>query len=235
MSKDFVYTGDDVLEVMSKYAVKRNKGVELLIQKHFNLSNPAAPVKLLEFGAGKGEFINRFVSRPNIETYATDLDEEYYLQLSQRHHAFHTLDNLPHPVHYIFAIDVLEHIEDDLTILRQMHQALTKDGKILIYVPARQELYSKFDAKIGHFRRYTFQELRDKALQAGFSIETLRYHDFLGYFAAYYNKLFFKEGDNLNHNAVKIYDTYLVPTSNVIEKILVKPFIGKDLLLVARK
>ncbi|MDJ1503681.1 class I SAM-dependent methyltransferase [Xanthocytophaga agilis] len=235
MTNEFVYTGDDVLDVMSKFAVKRNKAVESLITTSFNLDKLTSQVKLLEFGAGRGEFINRFRNKQYIQTLATDLDEDYCLKLSQNHTAFHTLDELPYPVNFIFAIDVLEHIEDDLAILKQMHQSLTSGGKIFIYVPARQELYSQFDKQIGHFRRYHLKDLKNKALQAGFTIDSLRYHDFLGYFAAYYNKFFFKENDTLNSKAVSIYDTYLVPVSNVIEKLLVKPFIGKDLLLVASK
>lgn len=235
MSNDFVYSGDDVLDVMSKFAINRNKSVESLITSYFQLNTADTAVKLLEFGAGRGEFIDRFRNKKNVETYATDLDDEYYLKLSQRHTAYRTLDDLPQPVNYIFAIDVLEHIEDDVAILKQMHHSLVKGGKILIYVPARQELYSPFDKQIGHYRRYGLNELKNKSLQAGFAIETLRYHDFLGYFAAYYNKFFFKENDKLNAKAVSIYDTYLVPVSNAIEKIMVKPFIGKDLLLVASK
>jgi len=235
MATDFIYSGDDVLDVMSKFAINRNNSVEYLITKYFNLHQPSSPVKLLEFGAGRGEFINRFLNRPNIETFATDLDEEYYQRLSQKHTAYRTLDELSHPVNYIFAIDVLEHIEDDMAILKQMYNSLENKGKILIYVPARKELYSKFDAQIGHYRRYGLREMKEKTLKAGFAIDLLRYHDFLGYFAAYYNKLFFKEGDSLNARAVEVYDTYLVPVSTVIEKVLVKPFIGKDLLLVASK
>jgi len=235
MTPEFTYTGDDVLDVMSKYAVNRNNSIASLITKHFNLEQPVPTVKLLELGAGRGEFINRFVNKANIETYATDLDEDYLQVLSQNHIVYRDLQSLAHPVNYIFAIDVLEHIEDDVAILKQMNRVLLPGGKILIYVPSRMELYSAFDKQIGHFRRYGFKEIQDKALSAGFSIDVLRYHDFLGYFAAYYNKFFFKAGNSLNAKAVKVYDTWLVPVSTVIERLLVRPFIGKDLLLVASK
>ncbi len=236
MSETFEYTGDQVLDVMSKYALNRNKGIEKLISHYFDLAGRKAPVKLLEFGAGRGEFIDRFAGQSNIFTYATDLDEQYYRRLQKKHRAYHVLSDLPEPVDYIFAIDVLEHIEDDLSILREIRAHLTGKGKVLIYVPARAELYSRFDEQIGHFRRYHPGDLRQKAMAAGFTIETLKYHDFLGYFAAYYNKLLAgRNNGQLNPRAVRFYDRWLVPCSEVIEKIMRKPFIGKDLLLVARK
>lgn len=236
VNNEFIYSGDDVLAVMSKYAVNRNRGVERLISHYFNLSHPQHSVKLLEFGAGRGEFINRFLGKPNVTTYATDLDEYYYLNLQKHHRAYRLLTDVPEAVEYIFAIDVLEHIEDDVLIMRQMHERLVRGGKMLIYVPARPELYSAFDRKIGHFRRYRPGELRAKAMSAGFSIDVLKYHDFLGYFAAYYNKLLAGSNNGeLNAGAVRLYDRWLVPLSNAIEKVLHKPFIGKDLLLVASK
>jgi SAM-dependent methyltransferase len=155
--------------------------------------------------------------------------------LNEKHVAYQSLDKLTEKIDYIYDIDVLEHIEDDLGVLKKIYSALPDKGKVLIYVPARPELYSSFDKKIGHFRRYTLSDLKQKILAAGFSINLLKYHDFLGYFAAYYNKLFFKDDGRLNVHAVKFYDQFLVPSSNFIEKLLVHPFIGKDILLVASK
>ena len=224
---------------MSKYAINRNRVVENFIHSAFALDNVAGrntPFRLLEFGAGRGEFIDRFRGIANVETIASDLDPLYLAALATRHTVAEGIESLPAPVDGIFAIDVLEHIEDDRAALAMMHRALTPNGKILIYVPARMELYSPFDKAIGHFRRYDVADLRTKALEAGFHIETARYHDFLGYFAAYYNKLFTSDdAAGLNPRAVEIYDRYLVPTSEGIERIIRRPPIGKNVLLVASK
>ena len=234
----FEYTGDDVLDVMAKYAVNRNKTVENLIRQHFGLYKaPAAPFNLCGFGEGRGEFIDRFQYETHVVTYATDLDPLYQSRLGERHRAYADIAALPTPMHGIFAIDVLEHIEDDRTMLAELHAALHTGGRLLIYVPARMELYSAFDKAIGHFRRYTVAELQEKAKAAGFEVETIVYHDFLGYFAAYYNKLFTSDTNSgLNARAVAIYDKYLIPFSNFLEKMMGnRPFIGKNVLLVAKK
>lgn len=237
-SSEFVYTGDNVLDVMGQFAINRNRSVEQLITKYLGLdkADPQNPLKILEFGAGKGEFINRFIGKAGMESWVVELDDTYRNQLSQNHQAFKDIAEIAdNSMDGIYLIDVLEHLEDDRAFLRAFHQKLKPGGKLFIYVPARMELFSAFDTKIGHFRRYHKKELRNKVTEAGFSIETLRYHEILGYFAAYFNKFFSKGNDGeLNAGAVKIYDKFLVPTTNLIEKV-VSPPIGKSLYVSLSK
>ena len=82
---------------------------------------------------------------------------------------------------FIFCLDVMEHIEDDVAALRQMLQALKPGGKLLIHVPSR--FFKNTDGTVifisdadawkinpGHVRPgYTVQELHDKLCTAGFT------------------------------------------------------------------
>ena len=52
-------------------------------------------------------------------------------------------------------LNVLEHIEDDVSELRLVRRMLEPAGHLIIYVPALPSLYGPFDKRIGHFRRYT--------------------------------------------------------------------------------
>lgn len=70
----------------------------------------------------------------------------------------------------IGAFDVLEHIEDDVTVLTQMYQACRHGGGIIITVPQHPWLWSQADEYAHHVRRYTQRELRLKLKQAGFQI-----------------------------------------------------------------
>lgn len=238
MPENFIYTGGDVLDVMSRFAKRRNRVVEELIRTHvaFNLADDNTPLKILEFGAGKGEFCNRFIHTKNLETWVVELDDAYREQLAQHHKAFKDISEVPEN-HFdgIYLIDVLEHLKDDRKFLQQFYQKLKPGGKLFIYVPARMELFSAFDKKIGHERRYHKGEFNRKIREAGFSIKVLRYHEILGYFAAWFNTLFSKANDgNLNAKAVAIYDRFLVPTTNWIERWVVPP-IGKSLYVVGEK
>ena len=55
------YSGDKILDLFSKYAKNRNKQIFRLLEKDLLANHPHAK-KILELGAGKGEFINRFKS-----------------------------------------------------------------------------------------------------------------------------------------------------------------------------
>lgn len=226
------YQGKQVLEVMARCAVNRNKAIEKLIVRCFGLERLQVRKKMLEFGAGSGEFIDRFRGHPMLSTYAVEIDEEYLRSLSNRHAAFRTLADLPTPVDFIYTVDVLEHIEDDVDALRSLHEVLVPHGLLLIYVPARPELYSAFDRSIGHHRRYRMKELKSKVVEARFSMRVAKYDDFLGYFASLYNK--FTSDGTLNPRAVRIYDRLFVPVTRTIEAV-VRPPIGKNILLVAEK
>jgi SAM-dependent methyltransferase len=71
------------------------------------------------------------------------------------------------------AFDVIEHIPDDLEVLRSIHAMLAPGGRVLVTVPAHQSLWSYFDAASHHCRRYELSELRQKLIQTGYEVEFL--------------------------------------------------------------
>jgi SAM-dependent methyltransferase len=73
----------------------------------------------------------------------------------------------------IGAFDVLEHIDEDDTVLLQMFQATRQGGGILVTVPQHRFLWSAMDEYAFHKRRYTRDELRQKVEKAGFRIERI--------------------------------------------------------------
>jgi 2-polyprenyl-3-methyl-5-hydroxy-6-metoxy-1,4-benzoquinol methylase len=133
----------------------------------------------------------------------------------------------------IVYVNVLEHVEDDLGELRAMHDALTPDGHILIFVPALMSLYSEFDKRIGHFRRYRKAELEEKCRKAGFEVVKSRYFDFAG-ILPWYLKFKIMRATDLNPTAVTAYDRIAIPFVRLFERIVPVP-IGKNVILAARK
>lgn len=79
----------------------------------------------------------------------------------------------------IGAFDVIEHIEDDETVLKNLWRALKNNGAVLITVPQHRWLWSEADVHAGHFRRYRKGELSNKLEEAGFSIEYMTSFVFL--------------------------------------------------------
>jgi SAM-dependent methyltransferase len=70
----------------------------------------------------------------------------------------------------IGAFDVIEHIEEDEVVLREVHEALRPGGALLLTVPQHPALWSPQDVHAGHVRRYTAASLRGKVEAAGFEV-----------------------------------------------------------------
>ena len=60
----------------------------------------------------------------------------------------------------LFALDVIEHLDDDLGAVCRLSRMLRPGGLAVISVPALPELYSDFDRIQGHRRRYGPETLR---------------------------------------------------------------------------
>ena len=75
--------------------------------------------------------------------------------------------------------DVVEHVVDDVAMLRAAGRALKADGHMLITVPADMRLWSPYDEVFGHKRRYTRCELTDVIERAGLTVERMSYYSTL--------------------------------------------------------
>ena len=75
----------------------------------------------------------------------------------------------------ICALDILEHVEDDLKALCQLRRVCKKGGRLLITIPAFNFLWSGEDNVSEHKRRYTRHEIVAKAEAAGLKIEKATY------------------------------------------------------------
>lgn len=67
------------------------------------------------------------------------------------------------------SLDVIEHLEDDLTALHELRRTVVQGGALLVTVPAYQWLWSGHDEINHHHRRYTRRTLQCVAEQAGWT------------------------------------------------------------------
>jgi hypothetical protein len=75
----------------------------------------------------------------------------------------------------VLLMDVLEHVDDDVELLRQYARGVPADGRVLISVPAFQFLWSGHDVFLEHRRRYTRAMLERTVAEAGLIVERTRF------------------------------------------------------------
>lgn len=113
----------------------------------------------------------RFKARPECQFSLLDISTCTQAELAElQTSAFNT----------ILAINVLEHIEDDATLLQRAEQILVPGGYLLVLVPAHQWLYGDYDRLDGHYRRYSRKVLKNVVSQTSLEIQQMHYFNLLG-------------------------------------------------------
>ena len=149
--------------------------------------------RVLELGAGTGTF-TKVLARTASSVDALEPSSRSFSELctatsglrnvTPLHGRLETLASRESG-HYDNAVlvNVLEHIEDDADCLRELARLIRPGGGLAVWVPAHEFLYSRFDFRLGHYRRYSLKELRDLACEAGFEVDQVEYRNAPGAFA----------------------------------------------------
>lgn len=132
---------------------------------------------LLEIGCGTGYVLDGFSRQfPHLRPAGSDIYLEALAFARKRLPSvdLFQMDACKIPFQNEFDVigmfDVLEHISDDVSVLRQVYQAIVPGGEFLITVPQHPSLWSRIDEQDFHKRRYTRKDLTEKLVQSGFSI-----------------------------------------------------------------
>ena len=140
-----------------------------------------APGLIIEGGIGSARNLLEF-SQLGYEVIGFDLMEDAVEHGRSRGLANSFVHDLSQPwpvsaasAKAVLLLDVMEHMEDPVQLLKNAAETLSDDGGIIITVPAYPMLYSDWDRKLGHFRRYTKSQFRKHAEQAGLKVKWLTY------------------------------------------------------------
>jgi len=223
------YTGTENLEVMTD-AVNYNCFLVSLIQNQALLGG-----NTVDFGAGIGTFA-KAVSCGGYQVHCIEPDHRQLARILESGLAA-SLDLAcieDGSVDLLYTLNVLEHIEDDVSALQICYDKIKPGGRLLIYVPAFQILYSSMDRNVGHIRRYTRTELSGKVHAAGFDIMKNEYVDCAGFLASLLFKILGNKSGTINRGALIAYDRYVFPLSRLGDMIFNRLF-GKNVFLVARR
>jgi SAM-dependent methyltransferase len=93
-------------------------------------------------------------------------------------------------VDLLSALDVLEHLDDDMRAFEEFHRVLRPAGLLLVTVPAYRFLWSEHDEALMHRRRYVASELHVKLTRSGFRVVKRSYAVFFTFFPIVFYRLF---------------------------------------------
>lgn len=206
-----------------------------------DLITPHLGPAVLEVGAGHGEFAAQLHDARSLVLTDTDpacidaLHRRYATdsRVTVAHYAVGTPIALDDPVDAVVALNVLEHIEDDVAALRELSGYLKPGGRVVLWVPAYERLYGEFDRLVGHWRRYEPDSMRATMAAAGLHVTVCRPVNLLGGLAWW---LAVRRGDvrQPSPRLVRIYDDVVVPVTRLIERIGTPPF-GQSILAVGQR
>ena len=209
---------------------------------------PACSGNILEIGSGIGNISSYFLQNGSNITLS-DLRENYLNILRDKFKNYQNLkgvitldlvDNdfenkykhLIGTFDTVYALNVVEHIEDDKLAIANCRKLLRENGSLVILVPAYQFLYNRFDKELEHFRRYTSNKLNKLFADNNFKITKTQYFNFAGIFG------WFLSGKLLNKKTIpgdqmKLYNM-LVPIFKIADKIMLRKA-GLSVITFGRK
>ncbi|OGA39128.1 MAG: methyltransferase [Betaproteobacteria bacterium RIFCSPLOWO2_12_FULL_62_13] len=160
------------LEARNFWFRARNRLIVWALKRFFDGAQ-----SLLEIGCGTGFVLSGIAAAfPNVRLAGSEVNPEGLGFAASRVASARLMQmdarRIPFEAEFdvVGAFDVIEHIDDDRTVLREMHRAVKPGGGILLTVPQHRFLWSEYDVRARHVRRYTADELRGKVLEAGFRI-----------------------------------------------------------------
>ena len=194
--------------------------------------------RVLEVGCGMGGFTRALLGRERVVSVDSNprMIERLREQLSDHPEWQGVVADLTDPgfpetaralgCDSILALNVIEHIEDDGRALAALREALPRGGTAAVLVPAHGWLYSRFDEDAGHFRRYTRQELGEKLVRAGFSVDRLTYFNMVGALGwlCVCRIAGLRGARGTNKNLVGLFDRFLVPVARGVDRLATPPF-----------
>jgi SAM-dependent methyltransferase len=195
-------------------------------------------IRILEIGAGTGTITERLASSSKIVACEPSAHAREVLhRIAARNNNIQVTSTVEEssklgPFDLIVLVNVLEHILFDVEMLEDASRQLVPGGSIAIFSPAHNVLYSKFDASIGHVRRYSKWQLRETMKLAGLQPTEVRYFNPLGAILWLFVNRFFGK-TNTDERSIGLYDKFIVPIAQLLDAVRFRPF-GQSIIGVAK-
>lgn len=209
---------------------------------YLRLFRPWLRGRVLEVGAGLGALTGRLIECDITNLVVCEPDPVQAAALKDRFRerivvvAGGIADVRPESDRFdtIVYTDVLEHIDDDGAEIQTAAARLTLSGSLLIGGPAHQSLYSRFDATIGHRRRYD-RRLITQLIHTcpTLTLERFAYFDCVGALLSVGNRWIRRQAMP-SATQILVWNNMILPMSRRLDP-LFRHSIGKSFVAVARR
>lgn len=132
------------------------------------------PLTIVDVGAGSGFFaleLEKHYTTAIAKVYLVDIGYSEAELAATKGQKIEKVLAIPPVIEngLVLLMDVLEHLPDDLAMLKSIKQACVGEGNhFFITVPAFRSLWSGHDVFLGHYRRYRIPMLREVLEKASF-------------------------------------------------------------------
>ncbi len=136
--------------------------------------------EVLDVGAGSGVFSKQLIDH-GMAKAAVCVDPEYAEDREEEHDGkpIKFVKNIDKTTQELtLMMDVLEHVPDDVALLKEYADSMPDNGQVLITVPAFQFMWSGHDIFLEHYRRYTIEMMEKTITDAG--LEPIKSRYFFG-------------------------------------------------------
>lgn len=129
----------------------------------------------------------------------------------------------------VFALNVIEHIDDRNLAMSNCKKLLKPGGNVVILVPAFQSLFNQFDHSLGHYLRFTKTTLKRLMEESGFRVVHQRYFNFMGILGWWFTGSVLKR-EMIPEGQMSLYNR-LVPVFRIID-LFTRRFAGLSVISV---
>ena len=204
--------------------------------------------EILEIGSGIGNLSEYFI-RDKAKITLSDIRENYCSLLESRFPEY-VANNLVRKIDLVapnfnkrfpeylekfdsaFALNVVEHIEEDQLALQNLFSILKPGGKLMILVPAHPFLYNRIDTSLQHYKRYTNKKLEEIISTAGIKINRTYGFNAMGMPAWWLSGVLFRSSQ-IKNDQMNLYNK-LIPIAKLIDKLVFNKF-GLSVITLATK
>lgn len=233
-------------EFEKNMSLEKNEAMGNFVTWLYGVIKPHLGSTVAEAGAGIGTYSNQ-CALDGKQVYAYEFSDEYMALLKQKYSDTPNIHLMQGDIttqafvdalksknlDSIYSLNVLEHIDNDQQALHNFYEVLKPGGTAVVLVPAHKWLFNSLDKNVGHVRRYSKKEFKQKIGATKFELTKLFYFNSPAILGWYVNGNVMKK-EKIDSSATDAFNS-IVPLVKFVERYILRGTVGISLIAVLKK